>query len=86
MSSHIDPFPETPPPDAPVRFAYRMIAVLLAIPVVVVALVVLPDGPVWVALRAVIVLVAVFGTIGLAMTRRNELERRPGRVERPTPS
>jgi hypothetical protein len=78
--------PYTPPPDAPVRFAFRFIGVLLAIPVVALALVVLPDGPVWVALRALIGLVAVGAAVGIAMTRRHDLEKPPGRDERPTPS
>lgn len=89
MSGRVHP-PYTAPPDAPVRFAFRFAALVVLIPVVVLAMLLLPDGPVWVSLRALIVLAAVGVGVGAVMTRRRDLERaprpRPRSPEDPTPS
>jgi hypothetical protein len=77
----------TPRPDPPTRFTVRYVAVMLAVPVLALLLwVVLPDSPVTVAILALAILAAVFLGIGGAMLRRSDLDKPPGRHERPTPS
>ncbi len=77
----------TPPPDPPTRFTARYIAVMLTIPVIALLLwLALPHSAVTVSLLAIGLLAAVFIGIGSAMLRSRDLEKPPGRHERPTPS
>jgi hypothetical protein len=77
----------TPRPDPPTRFTTRYVAVWFAISAVAVfAWLVIPHSPVTVALLALGILALLFGGLGLVMLRRNDLDKPPGRHERPLPS
>ncbi len=76
--------PYSPPPDAPVRFTFRMIAAMLCVPVIAVVLFLLvPDSPVVVSLLTLAILLVVGGSIGYSMLRRHDLEEPPRRQPDP---
>jgi hypothetical protein len=72
--------PYTAPPDAPVRFGFRFVALMVVFPLCALVLwLVLPSSPVTVAITALAVLGLVFGGVGGVMLRRNDLDARPPR-------
>jgi membrane protein implicated in regulation of membrane protease activity len=77
----------TPRPDPPTRFVSRFVAVWFAISAVAVLVwLIVPHSAVSVSLLALAILALLFGGLGVAMNRGHDLEKPPGRHERPTPS
>ncbi len=77
----------TPPPDPPTRFTARFVITWFAISAVAfLVFLLVPDSPVTVALLALAILALLFGGVGTVMLRRSDLDKPPGRHERPTPS
>jgi hypothetical protein len=79
--------PYTAPADAPVRSTLRFLLVLIVVPAVALLLwLVLPDSPVTVVVTFLAILALVFGGIGAVLTRRRDMEAKPGRRPMSPPS